>query len=168
MPKLYALHQTLFSFGGDAWIEDGEGNRVFEVDGTLFALGRTLNLLDAHGTVLLTLHAPVFSLRAKFEITRGEDRLATIEKALFTLIGAKFTIVLGDGRELAAEGDFLDHEFRVLDGDREVVSASRAWFSLHDTFGVQVEDGFDDALALAIMIAIEEMERPSPAVHSRT
>src|SRR6185503_10338248 len=46
MPKLYALHQALFSFGGDAWIEDDAGNRAFEVDGKTFALGRTLDLLD--------------------------------------------------------------------------------------------------------------------------
>src|SRR5258706_11614189 len=160
MPELYALHQSLFSFGGDAWIEDGQGNRVYEVDGKAFVLGRTLDLLDRSGTVLYTIHAPVFSIQPTFEISRDGASVATIRKAMFTFFAAKFAIDLADGGELAAEGDFLDHEFRITRGDDEVIGASRAWLSLHDTYGVRVAEGFDPALALAIVIAIEQIVRP--------
>ena len=159
MANLYALHQTLFSLGGDAWIEDEHGNRAFEVDGKAFALGRTLDLLDPSGTVLFTVHAPIVSLRPTFEISRDDETLATIHKALFTLLGSRYSIELADGSELEATGDFLDHEFQVRRGDDEVIGASRAWFSLHDTYGVRVADGFDPALGLAIVISIEQMER---------
>jgi uncharacterized protein YxjI len=155
---LFALHQSLFSFGGDAWIEDEHDNRVYEVDGKAFALGRTLDLLDAAGAVLLTIHAPILSLQPTFEISRGGEPIATIRKAMFTF-ASKFSIELADGGELEAAGDFLDREFRISRNGGEVVGASRAWFSLHDTFGVQVADGFDPPLALALVIAIEQMER---------
>jgi uncharacterized protein YxjI len=158
MANLYALHQTLFSLGGDAWIEDEHGNRLFEVDGKAFALGRTLDLLDPSGTVLFTVHAPMVSLRPTFEISRDDETVATIHKALFTLLGSRYSIELADGSELEATGDFLDHEFQVRRSDEEVIGASRAWFSLHDTYGVRVADGFDPALALAIVISIEQME----------
>ena len=158
MANLYALHQTLFSFGGDAWIEDEHGNRAFEVDGKAFALGRTLDLLDPSGTVLFTVHAPIVSLRPTFEISSDDETVATIHKALFTLLGSRYSIELADGSELEATGDFLDHEFQVRRGDDEVIGASRAWFSLHDTYGVRVADGFDPALGLAIVISIEQME----------
>ena len=161
MPVLYALQQSLFSFGGDAWIEDEHGNRAFEVDGKAFAFGRTLDLLDPSGTVLYTIHAPVFTIRPTFEISHAGEPAATITKALFSLIGSRFTIELAAGGSLAAEGDFLEHEFRVMQGDDEIIAASRAWLSLHDTFGVRVRDGFDPALGLAIVIAIEQMVRPS-------
>lgn len=168
MPDLYALHQSLFSFGGDAWIEDEHGSRAFEVDGKAFALGRTLDLLDLNGVVLYTIHAPLVSLRPAFEISRDGSTTATIHKALFSFPGSRFSIELADGGVLDATGDFLDHEFRVNRGDEEVIGASRSWFSLHDTFGVRVADGFDPALALAVVIAIEQMERShtgsSPAV----
>jgi uncharacterized protein YxjI len=162
MPNLYALHQTLFSFGGDAWIEDEHGNRAFEVDGKAFALGRTLDLLDLSGTVLFTIHAPLLSLQPTFEISRNDETVATIHKALFTFFASRFSIQLADGGELEATGDFLDHEFQVNRSDDQVIGASRAWFSLHDTYGVRVADGFDPALALAIVISIEQMERPHP------
>lgn len=158
MANLYALHQTLFSLGGDAWIEDEHGNRAFEVDGKAFALGRTLDLLDPSGTVLFTVHAPMVSLRPTFEISRDDETVATIHKALFTLLGSRYSIELADGSELEATGDFLDHEFQVRRGEDEVIGASRAWFSLHDTYGVRVADGFDPALGLAIVISIEQME----------
>jgi uncharacterized protein YxjI len=163
MPNVYALHQSIFSIGGDAWIEDDAGNRVFEVDGKAFALGRTLDLRGPDGVLLYTIRAPVFSLRPKFEISQDEIIVARIEKALFSLLNSKFTIEMIPGRTLQAEGDFLDHEYRVLDGETEVIGASRAWFSLHDRYGVRVADGFDDALALAIVIAIEQIERPRSA-----
>lgn len=160
MPDLFALHQSIFSLGGDAWIEDDQGNRAFEVDGKAFALGRTLDLLDLHGEVLYTIHAPVFTFQPTFEISRNDQTVATIRKALFTFLAAHFTIELVDGSELDAQGDFLDHEFRVDRGDEEVIAASRAWFSLHDTYGVRVADGFEAALALSLVIAIEQMVRP--------
>lgn len=158
MPNLFALHQAIFSIGGDAWIEDDKANRVYQVDGKALAIGRTLDLLDANGSILYTIHQPVLTLRPTFEITRGETPVAKIQKALFTLFGDRFAITLADGGGLEAEGDFLDHEFRVLRGESEVIAASRSWFSLHDTYGVRVADGFDDALALAIVISIEQME----------
>lgn len=163
MTTLYALHQAIFSFGGDAWIEDERGGRVYEVDGKAFALGRTLDLLDTEGTVLCTIHAPIMSFRPTFEIRRDGGTLATIQKALFAFPGSRYTISLADGSELEAAGDFLDHEFTVSRDGTELIGASRAWLSLHDTFGVRIADGFDPALGLALVIAIEQMEQPRGA-----
>jgi uncharacterized protein YxjI len=159
MPKLYALHQTLFSFSGDAWIEDDAGNRAFEVDGKAFTIGRTLDLRDPNGVLVYTLHQRVLSFRSTFDVTRGDVPVATIQKALLSFFGDRFAITLADGGELEASGDFLDHEFVVTRDGVTVVEASRSWFSLHDTYGVNVADDFDDPLALAIVIAIEQLER---------
>jgi uncharacterized protein YxjI len=157
MPKLFALHQTLLSFSGDAWIEDDQGNRMYEVDGKV-AISRTLDLLDQAGTVLYTLQQPLMSIHKSFAISRGDEPVGNVEKDLFTFLGDRFTISLTDGESLQGTGDFLDHEFRVTRGEEEVIAASRAWFSMHDTYGVRVADGFDEPLALAIAIAIEQIE----------
>jgi uncharacterized protein YxjI len=158
MPIRYALQQAIFSVGGDAWIEDEAGNRAFEVDGKAFAIGRTLDLLDPSGSVLYRIRQPVLRLHPTFEVSRGDSLVATVQKALFTFFGDRFTITLADGGELQAEGDFLDHEFRVLRDGVQVIAASRSWFSMHDRYGIEVADGFDAPLALAIAITIEQLE----------
>lgn len=158
MPSRFKLQQVLLSLSGDAWIEDDAGNRVYEVDGKAFAIGRTLDLLDPGGTRLLTLHQRVLSFRATFEIKRDEVIVATVQKAILTLFGDRFSIERADGPALEAKGDFLDHEFVVRDGDDAVVTATRSWFSMHDAYGVEVAEGFDDALGLAIVIAIGQLE----------
>ena len=158
MPKLYALHQTLFSFSGDAWIEDDAGNRVFEVDGKAFAIGRTLDLLDHARDGALHAPAAAHVVRPTFEISREGALVATIQKALFAFFGDRFTVDPGRRDALEASGDFLDHEFVVARDGVTVLEASRAWFTVHGTYGVQVADAFDDPLALAIVIAIEQLE----------
>ena len=157
MASLFALHQTLISFGGDAWVDDDQGNRVYEVDGKV-GLGRSLDLLDQQGTVLYSISQPMMTLHRSFRISRDDQPVANVEKELFASLSDRFTISLTDGEPLEGSGDFLDHEFRVTRGDTEVIAASRSWFSLHDTYGVQVADGFDAPLALAIVIAIDQIE----------
>jgi len=56
-------------------------------------------------------------------------------------------------------GDLIDHEFRVMRDAAEVITASRSLVNIRDSYGVHVAPGFDVPLALAIVIALEQMER---------
>jgi hypothetical protein len=63
------------------------------------------------------------------------------------------------GLELTVHGDWLNREFQVKDqAGRVAIVVSRAWFSLHDGYGIQITQGFDVPLALAICIALERVE----------
>jgi uncharacterized protein YxjI len=39
-----------------------------------------------------------------------------------------------------------------------VIDASRAWFTIHDAYGIQVAPGFEVPLGLAIVVALERIE----------
>ncbi|MBF6604567.1 MAG: LURP-one-related family protein [Chloroflexi bacterium] len=159
--QTYVLNQKLLSIGGDLWIEDDTGDRVFEVDGKAFSLRRSLELRDPAGETLYTIGQSLAHLHRTFEIKRGGDLVATIEEALFNVIGDHFTVRLVAGDELAVKGDWIDREFHVIragSGDSEVIVASRRLISLRDSYGVQVASGFDAALAVAIVVALEQME----------
>ena len=154
----YVLSQALVSLGGDLWIEDEGGNRVFEVDGKALAIRRTLELRDPAGTVLYTINQSLAHLRRTFEVKQDGAVVVTIEQALLALLGDRFTIRLATGEELTVQGDWIDREFRVSRGDADVVVASRSLLSLHGSYGIRVADGFDVPLALAIVVALEQME----------
>jgi uncharacterized protein YxjI len=156
--RTFVLNQKLFSFGGDAWIEDDAGNRAFEVDGKAFSLRRTLEIRDVAGASLYAINQALAHIHPTFEIKRGDDVVATVQMALLNVLGDHFTIDLATGDQLAVQGDWINREFHVTRGGSEVILASRSLLSLHDTYGVQVAEGFDVPLGIAIVVALEQME----------
>ena len=158
MTHTYVLDQALFSIGGDAWIEDEAGNRAFEVDGKAFAIRRTLEILDPSGASLYTINQSLAHVHRTFEIKQGGAVVATIQEALLTFLGDRFTIELATGDQLSIQGDWINREFHVTRDGTDVIFVSRSLISLHDRYGIQIADGFDIALGLAIVVALEQME----------
>jgi uncharacterized protein YxjI len=159
--RTFALNQSLFSLGGDLWIEDEAGNHAFEVDGKAFTLRRTLELRDTAGTTLYTINRSLAHVRSTFEIKRNDEVVATIEEALLHLFGDRFTIHLAGGSQLTVQGDWIDRDFHITRGGADVILASRSLLSLHGGYGIQVAPDFDIPFAIAIVVALEQMELES-------
>jgi uncharacterized protein YxjI len=158
--QTFVLNQNLFSLTGDAWIDDGQGNRAFAVDGSLLTLRGTHVLKDLDGTPLYEISKPLTPhLHDTISISRGSQSVATVQKALVNMTGDRFKIQFVGGQALAVRGDWMNREFQVVDQTgQQVMSASRAWFTFHDAYGIQVAPGFDAPLGLAIAIALERVE----------
>jgi uncharacterized protein YxjI len=156
--QTYVLNQKLMSLSGDLWIDDAGGNHAFEVDGKAFALRRTLALQDASGNQLYEINQSLAHLHRTFEIKRGEEVVATIEKALLNILGDHFTVNLANGDQLAVTGDWIGREFHVARAGSDVIFASRRLLAIRDCYGVQIASGFEASLALAIVIALEQIE----------
>ena len=158
--QTYVLNQKLISLTGDSWIEDGQGNHAFEVDGTLLSLRGTHVLKDLNGQPLYEISKPLAPhLHKTIDITRAGQSAARVQEAVFHLGGDKFTITLTGGPQLTVKGDWWNREFQVTDqAGRQVMTASRAWFSLHDGYGIQIAPGFEVPLGLAIIVALERVE----------
>jgi uncharacterized protein YxjI len=156
--QTYVLNQKLMSLGGDAWIEDEAGNRAFEVDGKALSLRRTLEIRDPAGATLYTISQALAHVHRTFEIKHGDVVVATLQEALFNLLGDHFTIELASGDQLTVQGDWINREFHVARAGSDVIFASRSLLTLHDTYGVQIADGFEVPLGLAIIVALEQME----------
>jgi uncharacterized protein YxjI len=157
-PQLFVLNQELLSLSGDLWIQDENGNRLYEVDGKAFSLRRRHELLDASGNVLYEIAQALAHVRRTFEIKRHDQVVATVQQAILTFLGDRFSVTLADGSELSIRGDIIDREFHATRDGREVILASRRLISVRDSYGVRVAPEFDAALALAIVIALEQME----------
>ncbi len=156
--QTYVLNQELMSLSGDLWIDDAAGNHAFEVDGKLLALRRTLVLQDPAGNQLYEVNKSLAHVHQTFEIKRGDQVVATIQKALVNLLGDHFTVTLANGDALKVTGDWIGREFHVTSGGSDVIFASRRLLSIRDCYGVQISPGFETPLALAIVIALEQIE----------
>lgn len=151
----YQMKQKLFSFGDDFHIKDGDGNHVATVDGKVFSIGDKLSFLDKSGKELVRIEETLIALKPTYEIIRGGKVIATVSKDFFTLFRCSFTVDVPGPDDLAAQGSFGEHEYAFMRGNRRVAAVSKSWFSLSDSYGVEVQDGEDPILILASTVVID-------------
>jgi uncharacterized protein YxjI len=154
----YAVREKLFSIGEDFWITDEYGNRAFLADGKAMSLRQTVELKDGSGAVAAVIRKKLLSMRETMEIERDGAPAATVHKELFSPLHHRSVIDLAGGGELEAVGNILDKEFEIRGGGRTLARISRAWFTVRDTYGVDVAPGEDDVLMLAVAVALDRIQ----------
>ncbi len=158
MTTRYKIRQDLISIGDDFWIENGEGKRVFKVDGKVLRIRKTLVFEDLNGKPLCTIKERLLAIRDTMTITAPEgEELAVIKKALLTPLRDRWSVNVKNGPDLDVQGNIFDHEYAIKQGWNKVAEISKRWFALTDTYGVEIETGQNDILILAVAIAIDMM-----------
>lgn len=153
----YQMRQQLLTFGDDFWIEDDKGNKAYRVDGKALRVRDTWHLTDAAGQEVATIKERKLGLRDKMVIEVG-GRKVVVKKALVG-VRDRFSIDVEDGKDLHAKGNFLDHEYEIEESGigGKVAEISKKWFRVRDTYGVEVDPGADQAMVLAITVAIDAL-----------
>jgi uncharacterized protein YxjI len=151
----YIMKQKLFSWGDDFCIRDDLGRDVFFVDGKFFTIADKLSFQDMVGNELAFIRQKLFSWGATYEIFRGADLAAVVKNTLFTYRNCRFSLDVPSHDDLEATGDFLYHEYFFTRGGRTVASVSKQWFTLTDTYGVEIAEGEDDVMILAGTVVID-------------
>ena len=153
------MREKMFSIGDDFWIETGDGERAFKVDGKALRIRDTLVLEDPSGSELYTIQEKKLRVRDTMEIEQGGRTVATVKKALVTPLRDRYSIEVEGGDDLEAKGNVVDHEFKInRDGD-QVAEVSKRWFRVRDTYGIEIAPGQDEALILAVTVCIDQMGR---------
>lgn len=153
----YVMRKQLFAIGDDYWIEDEQGQRVFRVDGKVLRIRQTFVMEDAAGTQLATIKKPLVSFRDRMDVEMGGQAAAKVRKALFAPLRQRFDVELGDGSHLRIQGNITEHEYDVLRGDQPIATISKKWFSIRDTYAVDVSPQENVPLILALTVAVDWM-----------
>jgi uncharacterized protein YxjI len=152
---IYLMKQKLFSWGDDFTIQDDSGQDRFFVDGKAFSLGNQLSFKDMAGNELAFIRQKLLTWGPTYEISKGDQLLATVTKELFTLFKCTFTVDVPGPNDLEAQGDFMDHQYVFTRNGSAVAEVSKQWFTLADTYGVQISQREDDVLILASTVVID-------------
>jgi len=152
----FVMRQKLLAIGDDFWIENGEGDRVYKVNGKAFRLRDTFVLEDTSGREVARIQERKLTIRDKIAIERGGDTAATVHKALIG-IRDRFAIDVEHGDDMKAHGNVVDHEYEIERNGDTVATISKKWFRVRDSYGVDVAAGEDTALILAITVAIDSL-----------
>jgi uncharacterized protein YxjI len=155
---VYVIRERFFRLGEDSEITDDQGRPVLHVDGKVLSLHDRLVLRDPSGNQVAQVHRKLVALRPTYQVTIGGEEAAEVRKHLFTPFGDRFTIDVPGPDDLEVRGDLFDHEFTVERGGRTVATVSKRWFSVRDTYAVDVAEGEDDLLVLASVLALDLAE----------
>ena len=158
MSTRYKIRQKMFSIGDDFWIENQHGDRVFKVDGKALRLRKTLFFEDLKGNKLAKIQERLLPIKETMVVEDAEgNQLAVIKKGLIAPLGDHWSVNVRGGPDLDVQGNILDQEYAISERRQKVAEVSKAWFSLTDTYGVDINEGQNDILILAIAIAIDMM-----------
>jgi uncharacterized protein YxjI len=153
-PK-FQMREKLMSIGDDFWIEDDGGHKVYKVNGKALRVRETFVLEDANGDEVSKIQEKKLSVRDKMTIERGPIQ-ATVRKRLVG-VRDRYVIEIEGGQDLKAQGNIVDHEYKIERGGDAVATVSKKWFRVRDSYGIQLAAGEDVPLILAIAVCVDAM-----------
>ena len=158
MSKRYKIRQKLISIGDDFWIENAEGEKVYKVDGKALRIRKTLEFEDVNGRKLTQIKERLLSIKDTMVIedAKGKD-IAIVKKALIAPLRDKWNVNVKGSKDLTVQGNILDLEYDIKQGFKKVAEVSKKWFTITDAYGVEIEEGQNDVLILAVAVAIDMM-----------
>ena len=154
----FRMRQKLASIGDDFWIEDNNGNRVYKVDGKALRVRDTMKFEDANGTELLKIQERVARIRdtMKIEDANG-NTVASVKKAVISPFRDRWDVKIEGGPDIGVQGNLVDHEYTLEMNGQKVAEVSKKWFRVADTYGVEVAEGQNPVIILAITSVIDSM-----------
>ena len=161
----FQMRERLFAIGDDYDIRDERGRAVFHVDGKILRIRTTFVIKDMQGHEVVTIKKKLLALRETMTIERGGRLLASVRKALLKILRDRFVIVVEDGENMVAQGNILEHNYRIRRGNQVVATISKRWFTIRDTYGIEIEPGEDIGLILGVAVIIDEMSHDKDKKH---
>lgn len=154
----YQMREKMVSFGDDYWIQNEHGQKAFKVDGKALRVRSTLNFEDPHGKKIYQIQEKKLRVKDSMEVEDAQgNRVAMVKKAIISPIRDRFSVSIKGGPDLEVKGNILDHQYTIGEGRDKVAEASKKWFRVRDSYGVEIEPGQDDLLILAVTVCIDQM-----------
>ena len=152
---VYQVRQKIFSLGDRYTVKDAAGADRFLVRSAVVSVSKRMWILDMEGKELYGMRRKLLSLLPCYRISRGDDEVARLRQRL-SLWGKRFSVE-GERGSFLVKGRPLDFDYSIEKGGVEVASVSKRFFSLSDTYGVEIADGEDDAFILALVAIIDQL-----------
>ena len=156
---LYQVTKRVFSLGDKYDILDGNNTPVYRVQGKIFSIGNKLSLTDNSGAEIARIEQRVLSFVSEYDIYQDGQIAAIVKKKVFSLLTPRFTIE-GPGGNYEMQGDWLNWNYSITQNGQAVAQISRQLALFQDRYGVQIQDGADAPLLLAIAIVMDEVMHP--------
>lgn len=147
--KLY-IRAKRFSMRDTLVIEDEKSDFIYEVKSEWLSFGRKVHIYDQGNEEVASIEEKKLGFSPRYSITQLETEVAVVKKEN-NRIASDFDI---DKLNWKIKGDVEDNEFKIKKGLRTIAELKKKWFSVGESFVLEVEEEQDSVVALAIVIAI--------------
>ena len=148
--KLY-LKQKVFTWGDKFTVYDENGNDRYYVEGEVLTWGKKLHLTNLSGRELAFIKQKITFFLPQYSIIRNSTEIAKVIRE-FTFFSQEYTV---NGFGWTVKGDFLAHEYEILQCGHTVVTVSKEWFTWGDAYRIETAPGVDVVNALAVVLVID-------------
>ncbi|SHK08347.1 Uncharacterized protein YxjI [Hathewaya proteolytica DSM 3090] len=145
------IEQKILSFRDRFSVKDELGNDKYFVEGEFMSLGNKLHVYDRNNVELALIQQKLMTLLPKFSVFIGSRQVAEIQKK-FTLFHPRYII---EGLNWSVEGDLWDHDYSIVSNGREIITIHKKWMSWGDCYELFIEDGVEELVAVAMVLAID-------------
>jgi uncharacterized protein YxjI len=155
----YIMRQRMVALGQDFDIKNAAGQPVFKIDGKVRMIKESLKFRDLQGNLLYKLDEKVLRIRESFNILRPDGQLAAkVHNAIVDPLRERFTIEIPGGQNMTTMGKVIWAQYDISRNRQLVAKISKqfSWIG-RDQYVVDVVQGEDDCLILAITVVIDMM-----------
>lgn len=153
MPR-YQLSQKFLSIAGRFEVKDIDGNLKYIATGKFFSITKSFNVTTESGKHVAVIKQKLFSFRPTFYVHLSNGTRVKVMKTFLPLFKSQF-LVTYDDIEIIASGNFLTHEFNFTLNNVVIAQVSKKWFSLTDSYGLEVVKAEHSELAICILLVID-------------
>ena len=154
--RRFRVQERIALIAADRWVEDDQGERVFQVDEMAMAKLNAFILRDPHGIEVAKLQDTHPEEEDATDIMREGRSLGTVRRSRAGLVH-RYVFDAADGGSLEVHGHVGRYDYEIRRDGNVVAVVSKKWSRAHDAYAVEVSAGEDEAMIVAAAIAIEAM-----------
>ena len=155
--KYVYLNQKVFSIRDEFKVYDDKQNVLYEAKGKFISLN---SQRDIFKTGELT---PVYTMKQKvltfvptyFLYDSQKQQVAKMAQQLLAFFGTKFNLIVKE-KKYDISGDFFGYNYQIKDEAGVVVQITKKILSWGDAYQIGIADTFDEALAVGVVLMIDD------------
>ena len=128
---------------------------IYVADGKV-GVRPTCEVKDVNGTVIYSIRGQLFAIPKRMDITDAAgDAVAQLRAKAFSLFKNRMTLTVPNGSPWELEGSLIEKNYSISRDGAPVAHITQKWMTIRDRYTLDVADGVDPALALAIVWAVD-------------
>lgn len=151
--KLY-IRAKRFSLRDGLIVRNEKDEPVYEIKSEWLSFGRKVHIYDQKNEEVASIEEKKLGFSPKYTISQLETNVAVVKKEN-NLIASDYDI---DKLNWKIKGNVEDNEYKIKERLRTVAELKKKWFSIGESYVLEVDEEQDSVVALAVVVAIWSLQ----------